>query len=39
VTTNTEYDSEPDFDDSDNNVFDPILIADYKAADNNMDLD
>jgi hypothetical protein len=39
VTTDTEYDSEPDFDDSDNDVFDPILGADYEAADDNMDLD
>ena len=39
VTTDTDNDSEPDFDDSDNDVFDPILGADYDAADDNMDVD
>ena len=39
ITTDTSNDSKPDFDDSDNDEFDPILGADYKAADNNMDVD
>jgi hypothetical protein len=39
VITNTENESEPDFDDSDNDAFDPILGADYDIADDNMDVD
>ena len=39
ITTDTSNDSKPDFDDSDNDEFDPILGADYEAADNNMDVD
>jgi hypothetical protein len=39
VTTNTDDDSEPDFDSSDDNEFDPILSGDYKARDNNIEVD
>jgi hypothetical protein len=39
VTTDTSYDSEPDFDSSDNDEFDPILGGDYNAADDNMEVD
>ena len=39
VTTNTENESEPDFDDSDDDALDPILSADYDTADNNIDVD
>jgi hypothetical protein len=39
VTTDTENESEPDFDDSDDDAFDPILGADYNAADDNMGVD
>ena len=39
VTTDTKNESEPDFDDSDDDTFDPILGADYDAADNNIDVD
>jgi hypothetical protein len=39
VTTNTDNDSKPDFDESDNDEFDPIISADYNAANNNMDVD
>jgi hypothetical protein len=38
VTTNTENESEPDFDNSDNDAFDPILGADYDAADDNINV-
>ena len=39
ITTDTDYDSEPDFDSSDDDEFDPILSGDYEAADNNMEVD
>ena len=39
VTTDTDYDSEPDFDSSDDDEFDPILGGDYEAADNNLEVD
>jgi hypothetical protein len=39
VITNTENESEPDFDDSDNDAFDLILGADYDIADDNIDVD
>jgi hypothetical protein len=38
VTTNTENESEPDFDNSDNDAFDLILGADYDAADDNINV-
>jgi hypothetical protein len=38
VTTDTSYDSEPDFDSSDNDEFNPILSSDYNAADNNIEV-
>jgi hypothetical protein len=39
VTTDTDTDSEPDFDKSDDDEFDPIMGADYDAADDNMAVD
>jgi hypothetical protein len=39
VTTDTSNDSEPNFDDSEGDEFDPILGADYDAVDDNMDVD
>ena len=39
VTTNTGNDSEPDFDHSNDNEFDPILGTDYNTADNNIEVD
>ena len=39
VTTDTENESEPDFDDSDDDAFDPILGADYDTIDNNINID
>ena len=39
VTTDTTNDSEPEFDFSDDDEFDPILGADYDAADDFMDTD
>ena len=39
ITTDTNNNSEPDFDSSDDDKFDPILSSDYEAADNNMDID
>ena len=39
VTTDISNDSEPDFDDSEGDEFDPILRADYDAVDDNMDVD
>ena len=39
ITTNTDYDSELDFDSSDNNEFNPILSADYVTADNYIDIE
>ena len=39
VTTDTDNKSEADFDSSDDDDFDPILGADYTAADNNMERD
>ena len=39
VTTNTANESEPDFDSSDDDEFDPILGGDYDAADDNMEVD
>ena len=37
--TDISNNSKPDFDDSDNNEFDPILSTNYKAVDNNIDVD
>jgi hypothetical protein len=34
ITTNTDYNSEPNFDSLDNNAFDPILSGDYNTKDN-----
>ena len=39
VTTDTNNDSKPDFNNSDNDIFDPILSADYNTTDDNMDID
>jgi hypothetical protein len=39
VTTDTSNDSEPDFDSSDDDAFDPILGADFDPADDFMDVD
>lgn len=39
VTTDTSNDSEPDFDHSDDDVFDPILGADFDPTDDFMDVD
>ena len=39
VTIDTDNDSEPDFDSSDDDEFDPILGRDYTAADDNMKVD
>ena len=39
VTTDTDNNSEPDFDDSNDDVFDSILGADYDIADDYMDID
>jgi hypothetical protein len=39
VTTDTSNNSEPNFDDSEGDKFDPILSANYDAVDNNMDVD
>jgi hypothetical protein len=39
ISTESNDDSEPGFDDSNGNNFDPILIGDYNAANNNMDID
>ena len=39
VTTDTDNESEPDFDSSDDDEFDPILGGDYDAADDNMEID
>ena len=39
VTTNTDNESEVDFDSSDDNEFDPILGGDYNTADDNMEVD
>jgi hypothetical protein len=39
VTTDTDNDSEPDFNELDDNKFNPIIGADYDAADDNMDVD
>jgi hypothetical protein len=38
VTTNTNNESKPDFDSSDNDAFDLILGGDYDAANNNMEV-
>jgi hypothetical protein len=38
VTTDSSNNSEPDFDASDNDAFDPILGGDYEAADDFMDV-
>jgi hypothetical protein len=38
ITTNTDNESKPDFDSSDNDAFDPILGGDYDAADDNMEV-
>jgi hypothetical protein len=38
VTTDTNNESKPDFDSSDNDAFDPILGGDYDAADDNMEV-
>jgi hypothetical protein len=39
VTTDTSLDSEPDFDYSDDDAFDPILGADFDPTDDFMDID
>jgi hypothetical protein len=39
VTTDTSNDSEPNFDDSEGDEFDPILSADYNAVNDNIDVD
>lgn len=39
ITTNTNYDSEPDFDSSDDDIFDPILSSDYNTRDDFIDVD
>jgi hypothetical protein len=39
VTTDSSDDSEPDFDDSDDDVFDPIIGGDYNVQDDFMDVD
>jgi hypothetical protein len=39
VTTDTDYDSEPQFDSSDDDAFDPILGGDYDARDDFMDVE
>ncbi len=39
VTTDTDNKSEPDFNDSEDDAFDPILGADYEAIDDFMDVD
>ena len=39
VTTDTDNGSEPDFDDSNDDVFDPILSVDYDIADDYIDID
>ena len=39
ITTNTDNESEADFDSSDDNEFDPILGGDYNTADDNMEVD
>ena len=38
ITTDTNNNSEPDFDSLDDNKFDPILGGDYEAADDNIDI-
>ena len=37
VTTNTDYDSKPDFDSLDDDAFDPILSGDYDIRDDFID--
>ena len=39
VTTDIDDDSEPDFDSSDDDKFDPILGGDYEARDDNIEVD
>ena len=39
ITIDTDNDSEPDFDSSDDDEFDLILGRDYTAADDNMKVD
>jgi hypothetical protein len=39
ITTDSSDDSEPNFDDSDDNVFDPIMGGDYDVQDDFMDVD
>ena len=39
ITTDISNDSEPDFDDSEGDEFDPILGADYNTVDDNIDVD
>lgn len=39
VTTDASLDSEPEFDSSDDDEFDPILSGDYDVADDFMDID
>jgi hypothetical protein len=39
VTTDTNHDSEPEFDCSDDDDFDPILGGDYIAADDFIDVE
>jgi hypothetical protein len=38
ISTESNDDSEPGFDDSDGDDFDPILMGDYDAADDNIDI-
>lgn len=39
ITTDSSDDSEPDFDDSDDNIFDPIIGGDYNIQDDFIDVD
>jgi hypothetical protein len=39
ITTDTSDNSEPDFDSSDDDEFNPIQGANYNARDDNMDVD
>ena len=39
VTTDTDNETEPDFDSSDDDAFDSLLSRDFDEADDNMDVD
>jgi hypothetical protein len=39
ITTNIDYDSEPNFDSSDDNAFDSILSGDYDVRDDFIDVE